>query len=57
MIERREFLKKIAMLAGIMGGSALLPADGKVADQEIGIALVEGENPKVQVQEAIRLLG
>ncbi len=56
MIERREFLK-IALLAGVMGGGALLPASGKAADQEIGIAVVEGENPKVQVQEAIRLLG
>lgn len=57
MIERREFLRKIALLAGVMGGGALLPASGKAADQEIGIAIVEGENPKAQVQEAIRLLG
>jgi hypothetical protein len=57
MIKRREFLKKIALLAGVMGGGALLPAGGKAADQEIGIAVVEGENPKAQVQEAIRLLG
>jgi uncharacterized protein (DUF362 family) len=57
MIERREFLKKIVLLAGVMGGGALLPASGKAADQEIGIAIVEGENPNAQVQEAIRLLG
>ena len=57
MIERREFLKKIALLAGVMGGGALLPSSGKAADQEIAIAVVEGENPKAQVQEAIRLLG
>lgn len=57
MIERREFLKRMALLAGGMGGCALLPASGKTADQEIGIAVVEGENPTVQVQEAIRLLG
>jgi uncharacterized protein (DUF362 family) len=57
MIERREFLKKIALLVGVMGGGALLPASGKAADQEVGIAVVEGENPKAQVQEAIRLLG
>jgi len=57
MIERREFLKKIALLAGVMGGGALLPSSGKAADQEVGIAVVEGENPRVQVQEAIRLLG
>jgi hypothetical protein len=57
MIERREFLKKIALLAGIMGGSSLLPASGKAADQEIGIAVVEGTNPAGQVREAIRLLG
>ncbi len=57
MIERREFLKKIALLAGVMGGGALLPVSGKAADQEIGIAVVEGENPDAQIQEAIRLLG
>ena len=57
MIERREFLKKMALLAGVMGGGALLAASGKAADQEIGIAVVEGENPNAQVQEAIRLLG
>ena len=57
MIERREFLKKVALLAGVMGGGALLPTDGKAADQEIGIAVVEGENPNAQVREAIRLLG
>ncbi len=57
MIERREFLKKIALLAGVMGGGALLPVSGEAADQEIGIAVVEGEDPKAQVQEAIRLLG
>jgi hypothetical protein len=45
MIERREFLKKIALLAGVIGGGALLPASGKAADQEIGIAVVEGTNP------------
>jgi uncharacterized protein (DUF362 family) len=56
-MERREFLKKMALLAGAIGGGALLPARGKAADQEIGIAVVEGENPKAQVQEAIRLLG
>src|SRR5512139_1391043 len=57
MIERREFLKKIAMLTGIVGGSALLPARGKAAEQEIGIAVVEGKDPAGQVREAIRLLG
>lgn len=57
MMERREFLKKMALLAGVMNGGALLPGSGKAADQEIGIAIVEGENPKAQVQEAIRLLG
>ena len=56
-MERREFLKKIALLAGVMGGGVLLPASGKAADQEIGIAVVEGEDPNAQVQEAIRLLG
>jgi uncharacterized protein (DUF362 family) len=57
MIERREFLKKMALLAGVMGGGTLFLASGKAADQEVGIAVVEGENPKAQVQEAIRLLG
>ena len=57
MIERREFLKKIALLAGVMSGGALLPASGKAADQEIGIAVVEGTNPAGQVREAILLLG
>src|SRR5512136_3474495 len=57
MIERREFLKKIALLAGVMGGGALLPASGRAAGQEVGMAVLEGENPKVQGQEAIRLLG
>ncbi len=57
MIERREFLKKIALLAGAMGGGAFLPARGKAADQEIGIAVVEGGDPSSQVREAIRLLG
>ena len=40
-----------------MGAGALLPASGKTAEQEIGIAVVEGTNPAGQVQEAIRLLG
>jgi len=57
MIERREFLKKIAVLAGVMSGGALLPARGKAAEQEIGIAVVEGGDPGSQVREAIRLLG
>jgi len=57
MIERREFLKKIALVAGVMGAGALLPASGKAADQEIGIAVVEGTNPAGQVREAILLLG
>ena len=57
MIERREFLKKIAILAGVMSGGALLPASGKAAEQEIGIAVVEGGDPASQVREAIRLLG
>jgi uncharacterized protein (DUF362 family) len=57
MMERRDFLKKVALLAGVMGGGALLPASGKAADQEIGIAVVEGTNPAGQVREAIRLLG
>jgi len=54
---RREFLKKIALAAGVMGGGALLPAGGKAADQKIGIAGVEGTNPGGQVREAILLLG
>jgi uncharacterized protein (DUF362 family) len=57
MIERRDFLKKMALLAGAIGGGALLPLRGKAAEQEIGIAVVEGENPAGQVREAIRLLG
>jgi hypothetical protein len=57
MIERRDFLKKIAFLAGVMGGGALLPAGGKTAEQEIGIAVVEGKDPAGQAREAIRLLG
>ena len=57
MIERREFLKKIALVAGVMGGGSLLPASGKAAEQEIGIAVVEGKDPASQVREAIRMLG
>jgi len=57
MIERREFLKKMALLAGAIGGGALLPPNGKAAEQEIEIAVVEGENPAGQVREAVRLLG
>jgi len=57
MIERREFLKKIALVAGVMGGGSLLPASGKTAEQEIGIAVVEGTNPAGQAREAIRFLG
>lgn len=57
MIERREFLKKVVLLAGVMGGGSLLPASGKAADQEVGIAVVEGKDPASQVREAIRLLG
>ena len=57
MIERREFLKKMALLAGAIGGGVLLPASGKAAEKEIGIAVVEGENPASQVRKAIRLLG
>lgn len=56
-MERREFLKKLAMVAGVMGGGALLPTSGKATDQEIGIAVVEGTNPASQVREAIRILG
>lgn len=56
-MERREFLKKIALVAGVMGGGALLPPRGKATEQEIGIAVVEGTNPASQVREAIRLLG
>ena len=56
-MERREFLKKLALLTGVMGKGALFPAGGKAADQEIGIAMVEGTNPAGQVREAIRLLG
>ena len=37
---RREFLKKIALAAGVMGGGALLPAGGKAVDQEVGINAV-----------------
>ncbi|MCX8116807.1 MAG: DUF362 domain-containing protein [Desulfobacterota bacterium] len=40
-----------------MGGGALLPVGGKAAEQETGIAVVEGTNPASQVREAIRLLG
>ena len=39
-MERREFLKKIALAAGVLGGGGLLPAGGKTAEQEIGIAVV-----------------
>lgn len=57
MIERREFLKKMALLAGVMGGGPFLPASGKAADQGVGIAIVEGKDPAGQVREAIRMLG
>lgn len=57
MIQRREFLKKSALLAGVMGGGIPVPTTGTAADQAIAIAVVEGENPAAQVREAIRLLG
>lgn len=57
MIERREFLKILALLAGVMGGGALIPTSGKAADLEIGIVVVKGTNPASQVREAIHLLG
>jgi uncharacterized protein (DUF362 family) len=57
MIRRREFLKKTALLAGIAGGGAVLRKNGEAGEQNIGIAVVEGENPAGQVREAIRLLG
>lgn len=44
MIERKEFLKKIYLLAGVISSCALIPASGKAADKEIEIAVVEGEN-------------
>jgi len=56
-MQRREFLKKLAMLAGVMSGGNLLPMGGKAAEQEFAIAVVEGTNPSGQVREAIRILG
>jgi len=57
MIERREFLKQTAVLAGVVGGAVPLPATGRAAEQDVGIAVVEGESPAAQVREAVQLLG
>lgn len=57
MMERREFLKKMVLLAGVVGGGVTLPSTGKAADQEVGVVIVEGQDPRAQVQEALRLLG
>jgi uncharacterized protein (DUF362 family) len=57
MLQRREFLKQTAVLAGVMAGGIPLPATGQAADPEVGIAVVEGDNPAAQVREAVRLLG
>jgi len=52
MLQRREFLKQTAVLAGVIGGGIPLPATGQATDPEVGIALVEADNPAAQTLEA-----
>jgi uncharacterized protein (DUF362 family) len=56
-MHRREFLKKAALLAGVIGGKWLLPGETEASGEKTEIAIVEGKNPAGQVREAIRLLG
>ena len=56
-MQRRDFLKKAALLAGVIGGNWLQPGETEASGETIEIAVVEGKNPAGQVREAIRLLG
>ena len=55
-MNRREFIKKSAILAGTLTGSLSFPDKGVTAPKrEDEITVVEGDNLSAQVREAIRL--
>jgi len=57
-MNRREFIKKSAILAGTLTGSLSFPDKGVTAPKrEDEITVVEGDNLSAQVREAIRLSG
>jgi uncharacterized protein (DUF362 family) len=57
-MNRREFIKKSAILAGTLTGSLTFPDKGVTAPKrEDEITVVEGDNLSAQVREAIRLSG
>jgi len=57
-MNRREFIKKSALLAGALTGSIGFPYKHLSAlKREADIVVVEGEDPSAQVREALRLLG
>jgi uncharacterized protein (DUF362 family) len=56
-MDRREFLRKAALLAGAIGGNCLQTGQTEAAGEKIELAVVEGKNPAGQVREAVRLLG
>jgi len=57
-MNRREFIKKSAILAGTLTGSLAFPDKGVTAPKrEDEITVVEGDNLSAQVREAIRLSG
>jgi uncharacterized protein (DUF362 family) len=57
-MNRREFIKKSVVLVGTLTGSVFFSKKGiPTPKKENNIVVVEGENPTLQVREAIRLLG
>lgn len=57
-MNRREFIKKSALLAGAFTASIVFPDKELIASRrETDIAVVEGENPPGQVRKALQLLG
>ncbi len=56
-MHRREFLKKAALLAGVIGGTWLRPGEMEASGEKTEMAIVEGKDPAGQVREAVRLLG
>ena len=57
-MNRREFIKKSALLAGAFTGSIVFPDKELTASRrETDIAVVEGEDPPGQARKALQLLG
>jgi uncharacterized protein (DUF362 family) len=57
-MNRREFIKKSALLAGAFTGSIVFSDKEVTASRrETDIAVVEGENPSGQARKALQLLG